>query len=134
MKKAILINLLSVSGLRALLAGALSWSGVVVLTNHRVGQDPGSLFDQGLWSARAEDFSQQVRLCKTHLDLITPDDLPTALAGGRGRFGIITFDDGYLDNYQTAWPVLRAEKALATFFVSTGFIDNPRLPWWDEIA
>jgi peptidoglycan/xylan/chitin deacetylase (PgdA/CDA1 family) len=134
MKKAVLIGMLSTIGLRALLARALPWSGVLVLTYHRVGQDPDSPFDQGLWSAGAEDFARQVRLCKSHLDMISPDDLPQALASGRGRHGIITFDDGYRDNYQTAWPILKAEGVGATFFVSTGFIDEPRLPWWDEIA
>jgi peptidoglycan/xylan/chitin deacetylase (PgdA/CDA1 family) len=56
------------------------------------------------------------------------------LASGRGRYCLITFDDGYRDNYETAFPVLKAEGISATFFIATGFIDTPRVPWWDEIA
>ena len=47
---------------------------------------------------------------------------------------MITFDDGYVDNYELAHPVLRTNDATDVFFVATGFIDEPRLAWWDEIA
>ena len=47
---------------------------------------------------------------------------------------MITFDDGYVDNYELAFPVLKANDAKGVFFVATGFIDEPRLAWWDEIA
>jgi peptidoglycan/xylan/chitin deacetylase (PgdA/CDA1 family) len=47
---------------------------------------------------------------------------------------IITFDDGYRDNYSEAFQILKAHGASATFFVTTGFVDHPRLSWWDEIA
>ncbi len=60
--------------------------------------------------------------------------LPRVLAAKRGRYGMITFDDGYRDNHATALPILKREGVTATFFVATGFIDAPRLPWWDEIA
>ncbi len=36
----------------------------------------------------------------------------------------ITFDDGYADNYEHAWPALVEYKLPATFFISTGLIDG----------
>lgn len=107
---------------------------MLTLNYHRIGDDRGSLFDRGLWSATAEAFAEQVRFCKTHIDLIGPDDLPRIARKGRGRYALITFDDGYRDNYEVAFPILRREGVPATFFVTTGFLDNPGLPWWDEIA
>ena len=47
---------------------------------------------------------------------------------------LITFDDGYLDNYTLAYPVLRSHGVQGTFFLPTSFVATTRLPWWDEIA
>lgn len=134
MKKAIATRLLCRSGLRALLGRAIEWSGVLVLNYHRVGNGKDSPFDRGLWSADAEAFTDQIRFCKSQLDLITPDDIPRVVANGSGRYALITFDDGYRDNYEIAFPILKAEGVPATFFITTGFVDAPLLPWWDEIA
>ena len=134
MKRAVAHRLFARSGLRVLLAGVSRWSGVLVLNYHRVGQAGASPFDRGVWSTDAGAFAEQIRFCKSHLDVITPDDLPRALAGRRGRYALITFDDGYRDNHDVAFPILKAESVPATFFVATGFIDTPRVPWWDELA
>jgi peptidoglycan/xylan/chitin deacetylase (PgdA/CDA1 family) len=37
---------------------------------------------------------------------------------------ILTFDDGYLDNYQNAFPILQEFGFIATFFVVTDFVDQ----------
>jgi peptidoglycan/xylan/chitin deacetylase (PgdA/CDA1 family) len=134
MKRALAARALSRTGLRTLLSRAIPWSGVLVLNYHRVGDGSGSLFDRGLWSADAEAFARQVRFCRSHTDVISPDDLPHVLDRRRGRYVLFTFDDGYRDNYEVAFPILKAERVAATFFIATGFVDAPRLPWWDEIA
>jgi peptidoglycan/xylan/chitin deacetylase (PgdA/CDA1 family) len=107
---------------------------VVALNYHRIGDGRGTIFDRGLWSATTEGFDRQLRWLKAHFDVISPRDLPLVLRAKRGRHVLVTFDDGFLDNYTEAFPVLQAHRLRATFFVSTGFIDAPRLPWWDEIA
>src|SRR5215203_1872262 len=122
------------TGCRSLLERAFPWSGVLVLNYHRVGDSTGSVFDRGLWSSAADQFADQVRFCKSHFDVISPGDLPAVLSRKRGRYVLITFDDGYRDNYDVAFPILQSEGVKATFFVATGFIDAPRVPWWDEIA
>jgi peptidoglycan/xylan/chitin deacetylase (PgdA/CDA1 family) len=71
---------------------------------------------------------------KKNFDVISPGDLPTVRRSGRGRYVIITFDDGYIDNYQLAFPILRQHRLPATFFIPTGFIDRRELSWWDTIA
>jgi peptidoglycan/xylan/chitin deacetylase (PgdA/CDA1 family) len=51
--------------------------------------------------------------------------------GFTGREVAITFDDGYLDNYEHAAPIL-AELALpACFYLTAGFIGNDRQFPWD---
>ena len=46
----------------------------------------------------------------------------------------MTFDDGYRDNYELALPILRKYEVPTTFFLATGFLDHPGVPWWDELA
>jgi O-antigen/teichoic acid export membrane protein/peptidoglycan/xylan/chitin deacetylase (PgdA/CDA1 family) len=46
---------------------------------------------------------------------------------------VFTFDDGYRNNLTHALPILRRYNAPATFFISTGFLDNPRPFWWDRL-
>jgi len=48
---------------------------------------------------------------------------------------ILTFDDGYRDNYEYAFPLLLRWGMDATFFVVTDFIDeaNPRYVSWDML-
>lgn len=116
-------------------AGSIArWSGVVGLNYHRIGDGRQSFFDRGLWSATSEDFDRQVRYLKAHFDIIAPHDVSHVLRAKRGRHVLITFDDGYADNYNAAFPILRSHQVQASFFVATGYIDRPRLPWWDEIA
>jgi peptidoglycan/xylan/chitin deacetylase (PgdA/CDA1 family) len=110
------------------------WSGVLALNYHRIGEAARSAYDHGLWSATVDGFDVQVGWLKSHFDIISPDDLPAVLAARTGRHVLITFDDGYRDNYTGAFPVLKRHGVPATFFVATGFIDAPALPFWDEIA
>lgn len=125
---------LAATGLRRLLSAALPRHGVLVLNYHRIGDGSNSIHDQGVWSASGEAFDRQLAFLKTHADVIALDDIEQALASGRGRHVAITFDDGYLDNYELAFPLLQQHRLPAAFFITTSFIDDPRLPWWDEIA
>jgi peptidoglycan/xylan/chitin deacetylase (PgdA/CDA1 family) len=74
-----------------------------------------------------------MRILARHFEVIGPHDVPAA-AVSRGRSVLLTFDDGYRDNYELAFPVLKRRGLQATFFVTTGFLDQPRVPWWDELA
>ena len=46
------------------------------------------------------------------------------------RFVCLTFDDGYQDNYDIAYPILRRLEVPFTVYVTTGFIDNCLPMWW----
>ncbi len=129
-----LVSALVRTGAAEALSVRRNWHGVMAFNYHRIGNGSGSLFDHGLWSASEEQFDCQVRFLKRNFDVIGTAELGTALSRPRGRHVLITFDDGYRDNYESAFKILRSHGATATFFISTGFIDHPRLSWWDEIA
>jgi peptidoglycan/xylan/chitin deacetylase (PgdA/CDA1 family) len=134
MKTAIFAQILARTGFRSLLGRAAPWSGILVLNYHRIGSAAGSPFDHGLWSADEAAFDAQVKFLKGACDVVSPDDLPDILSRRKGRYVLVTFDDGYRDNYTAAFPILKRHGVPATFFLATGFLDHPRLPWWDEIA
>jgi peptidoglycan/xylan/chitin deacetylase (PgdA/CDA1 family) len=45
----------------------------------------------------------------------------------------ITFDDGYLDNHDVVLPLLQRHGLKATFFITTSYLEERRLFWWDRI-
>ncbi len=134
MNRLVAARLLARTGSRRLLASLLRPNGILAFNYHRVGDGGASNYDRELWSASADAFDEQVAFMALHSDVISPDDIEYALRSPRGRYTMMTFDDGYRDNYEIAFPILRRHGVPATFFISTGFIDQPTLPWWDEIA
>lgn len=83
-----------------------------------------------------ENFLLQMRLVKALFTPISLSELVSCLRSGRPippRAVVITFDDGYRDNYEKAFPVLRRLGIPATFFVTTGLIESRRHFWWDQV-
>jgi len=122
------------SGAGKLLRSWASWQGILVLNYHRIGEPDATVLDRDLFSARQTAFDHQIGFLKANFDIIVPSDLPGIVDRGRGQHVLITFDDGYRDNYDLALPVLRGHDVPATFFICTGYVDEPKLPWWDLIA
>ncbi len=64
-------------------------------------------------------------------------DLPGALSvGGLGpakRPVVVTFDDGWQDNYEFAWPILKTFNFRATFFVISGEIGATDYMTWQQL-
>lgn len=101
-----------------------------ILAYHRVLESvepEGFRFDLDLVSASSEAFRQQLEIVKRRFVPMRFDELIDCVERGRpvpSRAVLITFDDGYDDNYRIAWPILRDAGMSAMFFVSTGHIDS----------
>lgn len=102
---------------------------VRILAYHRVLDcDPtGFAFDAELVSATSEGFRAQMQLIHRQFNPVRFDELLYRLESGRSlppRSILITFDDGYDDNYRVAFPILQDLGMSAMFFVSTGHVDS----------
>ncbi len=84
-------------------------------------------FDVDLISASAEGFRQQMRHLRDRFTPLRFDQVLSCMDAGQRlpeRAVLVTFDDGYDDNYRVAFPILRDLGMSAMFFVSTGHIDT----------
>ncbi len=45
----------------------------------------------------------------------------------------LTFDDGYLDNFTNAFPILKYFNIPFTIYITTNFISNNFIPWWYKL-
>jgi len=104
-----------------------------VLAYHHVLPDP----DPFLPHLCLDDFSAQIDYLVANYRIRPLAELVAALRAGRRLHPAelaLTFDDGYADFAEVAWPFLRKRGIPATVFVPTGFIDTDRLPWSDELG
>ncbi len=72
-------------------------------------------------------FEKHLLHLKSEYDVISVDDLVAGIYGGGflpKRPVAITFDDGYVDNYMYAFPLLVKYGLPATFFLATDFISG----------
>lgn len=114
--------------------------GVRILTFHRVlgneaASSPGDYRRMQGFSTCSE-FERYIAYLKRHYRVLA---LPEALISLRGGKSIppysvaITFDDGYADNLDNAYPILVRHQVPATIFLTTGFIGTNRSPWFQRI-
>ena len=67
---------------------------------------------------------------------ITLDTLYDALYGREtlpSKAIVLTFDDGYIDFYVNAYPLLRKYNIKATAFIATGLVDQAPYVHWEQI-
>jgi len=70
-------------------------------------------------------FVAHLRWLAEHCDVMPLRTLVTQPAPRNGRPQVaITFDDGHVDNYEFALPLLVEHRMPATFYVTTGYIDR----------
>lgn len=124
-------------GLVALLELLPSKPQLIVLNYHRIGDRNQTLFDPGVFSTDTSGLDEQIRFLKKRYKFATPLQA-LAIIEGREQLTetllLMTFDDGYRDNFTEAMPVLKLHGIEAIFFLVTSYIDEKTVPWWDQIA
>ncbi len=121
--------------------GYLKWkfskNGLYCFNYHRIGDSKETSYDPNVFSCSRDMFEKHLVFYKNNFKVISLEMLIELIHKKEPlteRYALITFDDGYVDNYELAFPVLMKHNLVATFFISTDYINNKKLPWWDEVA
>jgi len=99
---------------------------VLILGLHRVGRPPANAKIRGLF-VTPELLSFEIWLLKKLGYRFAT--LKDALLAPAGKIAVITFDDGYEDNYTVGLPVLERHGVPATVFVVTGDVGEKAVVW-----
>jgi len=109
----------------------------IILLYHRITDKSSKYHNQGrAMHHPAMHFKSEILYLKRNYQILTMDEVIRHLKSGVGfrkPAVAITFDDGYLDNYTLACPVLKKHGVPATIYLSTGLIGTSQRIWTDQI-
>ena len=105
----------------------------IILLYHRVARE---LYDPWGQCVAPEHFAEQMQVLAETAQVVPLGSLPDTIGARRSSRPMValTFDDGYLDNLQTARPILERYGLPATIFLISGWLGRSRPFWWDELT
>ena len=105
-----------------------------ILTLHHVRPPRGDAFQPNRLLEVAPAFLEGVlrSLRRAQVDLVSLDEMHRRMVEGdfSRRFVCVTFDDGYRDTKQFAYPILKKYEVPFTIYVATSFADRLGELWW----
>ncbi|HBP89235.1 MAG TPA: polysaccharide deacetylase family protein [Nitrospirales bacterium] len=121
------------SGVAALGRRVCPKNGALILYGHRVeDNDEGCL--QGL---RPSWLSEQLDYLSRHYHFLSLSKLLDCYEQQQPippKSVVITFDDGFRDNFTNAYPILQRYHVPATVFLVTGCVSSGHLPWPQKVG
>ena len=113
-------------------------SNFVVLAYHRViDVDHDYPFDIELISASCKQFDEQMSFISKYFTPVTIEQVVDSYKNNLKlpkKAILVTFDDGFEDNYKNAFPILKKYSVPATIFLSTDFISSDNTLWFDRLS
>lgn len=113
---------------------------VIILMYHRVlkdNDDYAKYLQPGMFVFQSS-FEMHVQSLLEDYDVISFDEMlrlqQTGTPERRSRCCVITFDDGWRDNYDFALPILRKYRLPATVFLTTGYAGTERSFWHEDVS
>ncbi len=113
---------------------------LIVFNYHRLRPDAADFttpFDNFVFGPTAAEFRRQMQWLKDNTHLVSEQNIIECLRSKKSftkPSALVTFDDGYRDNYTIAYPILKELGIPATFFIPTDSIGTRRVGHWDIIA
>ena len=84
----------------------------------------------------ASEFQRQMKIIKEQWNSVSMLDIEAAYQGKKDlpvESVAITFDDGYCNVYETAWPILKELELPFTLYLTTDWIGTGKHSWTDEL-
>jgi peptidoglycan/xylan/chitin deacetylase (PgdA/CDA1 family) len=106
----------------------------LVLAYHRITDKPD--FQDPL-KVSASNFEKQIHFLKEHYTIISGEELADIIKNNKPfpeNSCLITFDDGWADNYTHAFPILKKHKVPAIIFITTDYIGTNKVFWHEKLA
>ncbi len=110
---------------------------IIIMVYHRVNSKKDTW---SLSSITPHEFEQQIIYLKNHYKIISLHKLIQLISSKEinkykyKKVAIITFDDGYKDNYNYAFPIIKKNNIPVTIFLTANFISQDKLFWWDKVG
>ena len=105
-----------------------------ILTLHHVKPKEKGAFQPNRILEITPDFLEQtiLRLRDQKFDIVDLDEAARRLAdpGSSRKFVVFTFDDGYRDVKEFAYPILKKHECPFTIYIPTSFPDGTGVLWW----
>ena len=114
-------------------SGGVPPGRIPILTYHSVGLQGDPFFPSLSFCL----FERQVRYLSRHFRFFSFGNFLERIRNGDplpSRSAILTFDDGYKDNFRLVFPVLRKYAVPATIFLTTGSIGTEIPLWFDRLS
>jgi len=114
-------------------------ASLLILTYHRVlpSEHPDRASEQAGMFVSPQTLAMHLEVLKQHFTLVHLDEWLAAGAAGHSspcNACALTFDDGWRDNFDHAWPVLRAARAPATIFLVSDLVGTRYTFWPNTLA
>jgi|MTBAKMStandDraft_1061839.scaffolds.fasta_scaffold26177_2 peptidoglycan/xylan/chitin deacetylase (PgdA/CDA1 family) len=132
-------SLLYYSGLLFLIKAVKLKNKAIVLMYHRVldDEEKKKTFSHSGIVVDKRVFAKQMHCLKKSFHVMPEEEFLTHLTKRipfRKNSCLITFDDGWLDNYTNAYPILKKSGLPASIFLSTGYIGTGSQFWQEKLA
>lgn len=109
-----------------------------ILLYHRIVNDSSKYPNKGPWiHGPIKHFENEIAHLKKNYQILPIDEVVQYLKSGVGFTKpsvAITFDDGYLDNYTLAYPILKKHGVPATIYLATSLVGTMGRTWTDQIG
>lgn len=113
---------------------------IAILMYHRVipMKEMGRVVQAGM-VVEPDTLDLHIRYLRNHFEIIPLSDLTAFHEGNaadlrRNPSCVLTFDDGWYDFYEYAYPILKDHRVPATVFLPTDFIGTYRWFWTDRLG